>query len=308
MVKRLIDCTAGDVAKMGKKDLLKSIALSEGRVLACETIGAVPPYLESVTNAEFAAGMGADMLFLNMFDVEQPRIYALPPVEKMETIRELKRLTGRAVAVNLEPADPAFSAGAAGQTWTLTEGRRATVRNARTLCEMGADMIVLTGNPGIGVQNRAITEALKAISREVGDRMILAAGKMHASGILSEAGEGIITEADIGEFVKAGADVVLLPAPGTVPGITPEYVRGLVRCAHSLGALTVTAIGTSQEGADRDTIRRIALMCKMTGTDIHHIGDSGYLGMALPENIMAYSIAIKGVRHTYRRMVRSVNR
>lgn len=49
-------------------------------------------------------------------------------------------------------------------------------------------------------------------------------------------------------------------------------------------------------------------MCKMAGTDIHHIGDTGYPGMALPENIMAYSVAIRGVRHTYHRMAASVNR
>jgi hypothetical protein len=308
MVKRLIDCNSGDIAQMGKADLLKSIALSEGRVIACETIGAVPPYLETVTNAEFAAGMGADMLILNLFDVNNPLIYALPPVEKSETIRELKRLTGRVIAVNLEPADPGCAAGTENQVWALTEGRRATVSNARTLCEMGADMILLTGNPGIGVQNHAITESLKAISQELGDRIILAAGKMHASGILSESGQNLITRHDIEEFVNAGADIILLPAPGTVPGITMEYIRSLVEYAHSLGALTMTAIGTSQEGADQNTIRQIALLCKMTGTDIHHLGDSGYVGMALPENIMAYSIAVKGVRHTYRRMVRSVNR
>jgi hypothetical protein len=308
MVKRLIDCNSGDIAQMGKADLLKSIALSEGRVIACETIGAVPPYLETVTNAEFAAGMGADMLILNLFDVNNPLIYALPPVEKSETIRELKRLTGRVIAVNLEPADPGCAAGTENQVWALTEGRRATVSNARTLCEMGADMILLTGNPGIGVQNHAITESLKAISQELGDRIILAAGKMHASGILSESGQNLITRHDIEEFVNAGADIILLPAPGTVPGITMEYIRSLVEHAHNLGVLTMTAIGTSQEGADQNTIRQIALLCKMTGTDIHHLGDSGYVGMALPENIMAYSIAVKGVRHTYRRMVRSVNR
>ena len=68
----------------------------------------------------------------------------------------------------------------------------------------------------------------------------------------------------------------MLPAPGTVPGITMEYVRSLVVCAHSLGKMTLTAIGTSQEGADTDTIKEIALMCKMTGTDLHHLGDAGY--------------------------------
>jgi hypothetical protein len=131
---------------------------------------------------------------------------------------------------------------------------------------------------------------------------------MHASGVITEGADKIITKEDIRDFVQAGADIILLPAPGTVPGITVEYVRELVSFAHSLGALTITAIGTSQEGADTNTIRQIALMCKMTGTDLHHIGDTGYPGAAIPENIMAYSIAIRGVRHTYHRMAVSVNR
>ena len=125
---------------------------------------------------------------------------------------------------------------------------------------------------------------------------------------MGEGGEKIIAREDIKAFADAGADLLLFPAPGTVPGITTEYVRGLVEYAHRLGKLTMTAIGTSQEGADRDTIRRIALECKMTGTDVHHLGDSGYTGIATPENITAYSIVIKGVRHTYRRMGMSVNR
>ena len=53
---------------------------------------------------------------------------------------------------------------------------------------------------------------------------------------------------------------------------------------------------------------RSALMSKMAGADLHHIGDTGYMGMALPENILAYSVAIRGVRHTYTRIARSVNR
>ena len=142
----------------------------------------------------------------------------------------------------------------------------------------------------------------------MGQDIVLAAGKMHGAGALREGSQRIMTEADVQEFVEAGADIVLLPAPGTIPGITMEYARTLIDCAHALGAMTITAIGTSQEGADRDTIRRIALMCKMAGTDIHHIGDTGYVGMATPENITAYSIAIRGVRHTYHRMACSVNR
>ena len=112
----------------------------------------------------------------------------------------------------------------------------------------------------------------------------------------------------IRQFAEAGADIILLPAPGTVPGITTEYVRKLISYAHSLKKLTITSIGTSQEGADTDTIKRIALECKMAGTDIHHIGDSGYVGMALPENIMAYGTVIRGIRHQYHRMAQSIRR
>lgn len=192
--------------------------------------------------------------------------------------------------------------------WAMTAGRKATLANARKAADMGVNFILLTGNPGIGVTNTAILQTLELYKKELGDRLILAAGKMHASGILAEGAEKIITREDVKAFADAGADIILLPAPGTVPGITVEYVRDLVGYAHSLGCLTITAIGTSQEGADVATIRQIALMCKMTGTDIHHLGDSGYGGMALPENIQAYAIAIRGIRHTYRRMAASILR
>ncbi|WP_342758615.1 haloacid dehalogenase-like hydrolase [Kineothrix sedimenti] len=308
MAKRMLDCTASDFSEFTKADYISSIAGSEGRVVACECIGITMPVLSDVTNAEFAAAMGADILLLNMFDVIKPVICGLPKVGQDEVVRELKRLTGRMIGINLEPVEDAIAEGNKGTLWEMSEGRRATLDNALRAYELGVDMVLLTGNPGNGVSNKAITDSLRAMSAELGNKLILAAGKMHASGIIGEGGENIITRDDIKEFVEAGADIILLPAPGTVPGITMEYIRGLVSYAHSLGALTITAIGTSQEGADTETIKQIALMCKMTGTDIHHIGDSGYPGMGAPENIMAYSIAIRGVRHTYHRMAVSINR
>ncbi len=304
-MKRILDCKASDFLTATKEGLLASIAACEGRTVACETIGALQPMLGDITNAEFAAAMGADILLLNMFDVQNPRIWGLPKCAPEDTIRKLKELTGRPIGINLEPVEQAMEE---DEMWAMTEGRKATLANAKKAADMGVNFILLTGNPGVGVTNEAIVQTLKAYSREVGDRMILAAGKMHASGILTEGAEKIITREDIAAFAAAGADIILLPAPGTVPGITMEYIRELVSFAHSLGCLTITAIGTSQEGADVATIRQIALMCKMTGTDIHHLGDTGYGGMALPENIQAYSIAIRGIRHTYRRMAASVNR
>lgn len=307
MAKRILNCTASELASYTARELLEAIAGSEGRVLAGECIGITQPLLTDITNAEVVASMGADIVLLNMFDVKKPVIQALPAVEPMETVREIKRLTGRMVGINLEPVEDGENEND-DTLWQMTEGRMATASNALLAAQMGVDMVLLTGNPGNGVSNRAIVDSLKAIRSAVGDRMILAAGKMHASGVITEAAENIITKEDIRAFRDAGADVILMPAPGTVPGITMEYVRELVAFSHSLGALTITSIGTSQEGSDTATIRQIALMCKMAGTDIHHIGDSGYVGMALPENIMAYSVAIRGIRHTYRRMAQSINR
>lgn len=306
MPKRLIDTTAREVISYNKQELLTSIAGSEGRTLAAETIGTVTPMLVDITNAEFVTSLGADLIMLNIFDVDKPVIQGLPQVAPEDVVREIKRLTGRMVAINLEPAIVKDTED--NSVWNLTKGRQATPENAKKAADMGVDMIVLTGNPGVGVENDAIIQELSQLKEAVGDRVILTAGKMHASGILSEGGEKILTENEVESFVDAGADVILLPAPGTVPGISMEYAAKLIKRAHEKGALAMTTIGTSQEGADEDTIRQIALMCKMAGADIHHIGDSGYMGMALPENIMAYSVAIRGKRHTYRRMAASLLR
>ncbi len=306
-MKRILDCHGSDFQRMGRKELLAAIAGGEGRAIACETIGTLTPLWGDITNGEFAAAMGADILLLNLFDVENPQLRGLLDTPPENVIRKLKSLTGRPVGINLEPVEEALP-DQLETIWALTGGRKATVANAKKAADMGVDFLVLTGNPGVGVTNAAIESTLRRFRQELGDGMVLIAGKMHASGVLTEGAESILTKADIQGFANAGADIILMPAPGTVPGLTMEAVRELVMFSHSLGCLTMTAIGTSQEGADTATIRQIALMCKMTGTDIHHLGDSGYCGMALPENIQAYSIAIRGARHTYRRMAASVNR
>ena len=308
MAKRMLDCVASDFTHFTKEDFLTSIAGSEGRVITCECIGTTMPLLGDLTNAELASSMGADIILLNMFDVNKPVINGLPEARPKDTIHKLKQLTGRMIGINLEPVEDDMPSTNDNTMWAMSEGRKATLANAKAAYDMGVNMLLLTGNPGNGISNKAISNSLRTIGSQMKDKLILAAGKMHGGGLLSEGGEKIITKDDVKEFVQAGADIILLPAPGTVPGITMEYIRELVIYAHSLGALTITSIGTSQEGADTATIRRIALMCKMTGTDIHHLGDTGYPGVAIPENIMAYSIAIRGVRHTYHRMASSVNR
>ncbi|WP_300001509.1 haloacid dehalogenase-like hydrolase [uncultured Cedecea sp.] len=306
--KRFLDCNASDLALINKNELLYAIRASEGRVLVSESIAITQPLLGSITNAELAASQGADILLINLFDCNNPQIQGMPENTAPERIlHELQHLTGCIIGVNLEAIDPEFSAKHA-EFWKMEQGRTATAENALKLISMGAKIIVLTGNPNNGVSNRALGLALKEIRDAIGDAAILITGKMHGAGIVRESGSKIITEEDVSWFASQGADIVLLPAPGTVPGMSQQRVAELVDTAHKQGVLAMTAIGTSQEGADVTTIRQIALMSKMAGADLHHIGDTGYMGLALPENILAYSIAIRGVRHTYTRMARSVNR
>jgi len=309
MVKRLLDTTARDLVGYGRKDVLAAIRGSEGRTIAAEVIAPAMAAVYDVSNPELAAALGADVVILNLLDVQRPAVSAVEVADPADVVREVKRLTGRVIAVNLEPVDPRAQRvtedefGPAGKS-----GRLATQENVAAAVALGVDAIVLTGNPGMGVTNASLARAVAATRAAVGDEAIVMAGKMHAAGSASEAGPDIVDAKALEAFVRAGADIVLLPAPGTVPGCHEAQVRGWVEAAHREGALTMTTIGTSQEGADVDTIRRLALMAKMTGTDIHHLGDCGYFGIALPENILAYSIAIRGRRHAYRRMAMSLLR
>lgn len=303
-MKRLLNCDTSDLAKMSKADKLESIEASEGRVIVQElSLFNDSQILAPLSDAEVACAFGADLILFNAFDCENPHIAGVK-AEPNEVIRQVKHLTGRLVGLNLEPVGKSEMIGVQED---MANGRKATIANAKKAKELGFDFILLTGNPGTGVDNTAIIEALKQMKSEVGDDLILMAGKMHAAGSKKEAGCNIVTKEQIDEFIKAGADVVLLPAPGTVPGVTFEFVKDMVEYIHEKGKLTLTAIGTSQESASKNTIEQIALMCKMAGTDLHHVGDAGIGGMD-PENLMAYSVTIRGKRHTWTRMARSINR
>ena len=97
-------------------------------------------------------------------------------------------------------------------------------------------------------------------------------------------------------------------AVGTVPGFDMEELKAVVREVHRCGGLVLSAIGTSQESSDEDTIKEIAIMNKICGVDIQHIGDAGYGGVAPVENLLAISKAVRGVRHTVSMIARSINR
>lgn len=298
VMKRLLSCQPSEMITMNGAELKAAIAASEGRTIMTETVALVPPMLGSISNAELASAFGSDMILLNGLDVLNPVIYGIPETD--DPVKTLRDLSGRVIGVNLEPVDA--DAAMMENRIEICKGRTACAETYKAANDLGFSFICLTGNPGTGVTNAKIAEAIKCAKEHFHGLII--AGKMHAAGV----DEPVIDLDSIKAFVEAGADVILMPACGTVPGLQESEIHEACELIRKHGALSMTAIGTSQETSDPETIREFALSSKRAGVDIQHIGDAGWGGVALPENIMAMSIAIRGKRHTYFRMAQSAKR
>lgn len=313
-MKRALDANPTDMLSCSPSELIEAIRLSEGRILVAEVIATAPPLVDKLSNVELAAAFGADLLLLNLYNVNAPAIMGMPSAQAGQgkpdethtfgrfqsgegrTLADVKAWTGRPVGINLEPLPQ--------EDRRSRAGRGATAAHARAAVEQGADLLVITGNPATGVTLSGIASSVGKIRDAIADSAIILAGKAHAAGVRAP----LFASEDLRAYLQAGADGVLLPAPGTAPGMTLEACKALVDTAHELGGLALSAIGTSQEGSSRTVIEQIALMSKMTGADMHHIGDAGTFGIAIPENIYTYSLALRGRRHTWHRMAASLKR
>ena len=298
MVKRFISSNASEILNMTAPELKQSIKASEGRVILSENVAFKESYIGDVTNAEIARSFGADLILLNGIDIFQPFVAGLDAKE--DFVEELHRLVGRPIGINLEPVDS--QAQMAGERLIIDEGRQASLETIQRAEELGVDFICLTGNPGTGVTNQAIIDTIRVVKENFSGLLI--AGKMHASGV----DEPVADLEAIAQFIEAGVDIVLAPAVGSVPGFDEQDLKQIVRLAHQKGALVMSAIGTSQESADEDIVKQMAIRNKICGVDIQHIGDSGYGCLAPVENIFAMSKALRGQRHTISMISRSINR
>ena len=298
MVKRFISSNASEILCITAPELKHSIKASEGRVILSENVAFKESYIGDVTNAEIARSFGADLILLNGIDIFQPFVAGLDAKE--DFVKELHRLVGRPIGINLEPVDS--QAQMAGERLIIDEGRQASLATVQRAEELGVDFICLTGNPGTGVTNQAIIDTIRVVKENFSGLLI--AGKMHASGV----DEPVADLEAIAQFIEAGVDIVLAPAVGSVPGFDEQDLKQIVRLAHQKGALVMSAIGTSQESADEDIVKQMAIRNKICGVDIQHIGDSGYGCLAPVENIFAMSKALRGQRHTISMISRSINR
>ena len=297
-MKRLISAFPSEVKNFTKDELKKSIQASEGRIIMAETVVTAAPLIEGVTNAEVMTAFGADLICLNELDVFHPHIKGFE--SKKPVIEAIKELTGRPIGINLEPVSA--DSQVLDEKVEISPGRRASSKAFAAAEKLGVDFVMVTANPSTGVTNADILAAL-ATGRQPYSGLILA-GKMHGAGKR----ETLIDASLFTQFIEAGADGVLMPSVGTVPGVLLEEAHQACQAAQAQDGLVMATIGTSQESASPETIRAFALNNKQVGADIHHIGDGSYGRMPDPENIMALSIAVRGKRHTYFKMAQSLRR
>ena len=304
---RLISASKREFEKMSAQDMKLSILKSEGRVVMGQhLIFANQGLVRGVTNTELMFSFGADMVMLNTYNLDD-----LEDNLGMQglSIKELKKRCNRPIGIYLGcPAENTIIE----KKLYDQNGMVANEDHIKKAVALGVDFIILGGNPGCGTSIDDVIKTTKLTKNIVGDKVMIFAGKWE-DGINEKVLGDPLAQRDAKEIIKelidAGADVIDLPAPGSRHGISVSMIQELVQFVHTYkpGTLTMTFLNSSVEGADTNTIRLIALKMKETGADIHAIGDGGFAGCTIPENIMQLSISLKGKPYTYFRMA-STNR
>ena len=308
MTKRLLDFAGKDFLNVTPLELKQSILASEGRIIMAENVPTEQPYLNSLTNAEIERAAGADLILFNVLDLIDPEIKGVPNnIPQSEHIKWIHNAICRPIGINLEPVDK--KAAMNQERHEISIGRIVSPKTLKLANEYGFSFICLTGNPGTGVSNSAIKDSIEMARKHF--KGLIIAGKMHGAGV----DEPVMNLEIAKDFVKAGIDILLVPAPYTVPHFMEQDLRAIVDMVKEFNkgkdikekVLIMAANGTSQDSSDEYTIRKIGLASKACGVDLHHIGDS-FNGVCLPENIYALGVAIRGKRHQLTMLARSNSR
>ncbi|KRO23529.1 hypothetical protein DY78_GL001784 [Lactiplantibacillus fabifermentans DSM 21115] len=287
---------------MTGRDLKQAIAKSEGRVIMAQHLlfdgkGLV----RGITNTELMGAFGADMVLLNTFNFDDAsKNLGLQGL----SVKELKSRVRLPVGIYL--GCPSSDSHEDAKLYDK-KGMMASKQHLQMAVDLGADFIVLGGNPGTGTSIQDIIKYTK-IAREVcGPDMLIFAGKWEdgvTEKVLGDPLADYDAQTVVKQLIDAGADIIDFPAPGSRSGISTRMIQDLIYLVHTYkpGTLAMSFLNSSVEGADQATIRQIALKIKETGADVCAIGDGGFSGCSTPENVMQLSISMKGKPYTYFRM------
>lgn len=317
---RLLTSTPRTVLGYSAPELVRGIRMSEGRTVVAVARVRGPNACDGVSNVELCAAFGADIVALGLYDPHHPYFPGLPNRVAVQpdddvlaqvqmdlgrgwTVREVRDLVGRPLAAAMYGTPESFPDEMEASFVRVC----GSVANARLLVDQGVDIVQLMdwlAGP------EALADLVRDIKREIGDEAVLSFARPNGWGLFGHlADREPFTEQEIALLVKAGADIIEAPAVGTFPGLTVEVVGRWAQAVHRAGALCSLWIASSQEGADPATVRAITLDSKKAGADLMTISDVGLNeSVPDPENILALSIALRGRRHTYRRMALSPGR
>ena len=319
MIKRLLSATPSELQQMTAKELLQSIRISEGRTLIVAARVRASNMVDYVSNAEVAAAFGADIINLDTYDITNPYVpgwksknpeednYIYNHVQvllgKGYTYKEIEDIVGRPIGLLMMIAEEN-----ARESLEKAYGNIVvTPERMQQAVDLGVKMIDISG----WCSHETIVRQLREAKEIVKDNIILQFDKPHGPGLMDSNQEfsELMTEEEVIDYLVAGADIIGMPAPGTYPGWTIEKCKRYVDLVHKHGGLATLGVHTSQEGSMTHTLEQIALYSKMAGADIHALGDSGNNEQMIdPLNILHYSIAMKGRRHTFRRIAMSNKR
>lgn len=317
MSKRFLELTPTQLTNLSKQDFLDGIRASEGRVVGAYVCPFAANYVEKVSNAELVASFGADYITLEGYDPKNLQLPGLPSknsdddkfskeylqveMGKGWTIPEIKKLTGRPVGmILLVPKDEHEVFGG------IYKESIYSVEMMQYLVNEGYDFICLCG-----YGQEALTKAVKEASENFGDKIVIEAGIPHGPGNIdgdfpSHNLRDMVTPEFVRALADAGADIIDIPAVGIVPGFTMDYVTKIVDAIHEGKSLAASSVAHSLEASSSNVLERIIVDNKTCGVDMFNIAAGGvFESVTLPEAMQDICIAVKGKRHTYRRMAQS---
>lgn len=299
MVKRLLDATASDFLQMNASDLQESIRLSEGRTVAAEAICTYESPVEGVSHGEIARAMGADIIVLDHYDPLNPIIQGTPShmLQSDTPLLAYKKLLGVPIGINMIVAEENMAESIGGRLITPTHVEAAV--------KQGVDLINIYARPQMGGTHQMMIDAIQKILQQHGQDVLLIA-------VPSFSRPAPRTDTDVNLFIHdsrqlmtAGCHAIALPMPSTKQGWLWKSAQSIIDAIHAEGCLAWLFLTGSVEGASPNTIEILTLHAKQSGADAYRIDEAGLSGMAIPKNIYTFSVAIRGERHTLRRMASS---
>ncbi len=273
----IVKSNSKELRKIIQRNNLKTaIKNAQGRVILTEIVVGTQQKYTGICNAKLMKNFGADLITLKKYN------YSEYQMEKYHEYRSV----GAMIGLNFEIKQSNMEA----EIDTLTSENIEVIKNQEI------DYIVVTVYPQSKIKLSEIKKQLLALKKEYQGLIIL-----NYYVVTPELFKREIYN-NIEELAKI-IDAICIPIPGTVAGVNTNDVQDLITDIHKNDLLTIGTICTSQESANPSQISSLGLTAKQLGFDIHMFGDAAACNIPEELNVFEYSIAIRGKRHTYYRMV-----